>query len=105
MDEKLTELWAKASNAPTEPRPPGARNHDVVSAIAKGFAPVIKQELDGLRAENANLRAENERLRTEFRAEIATIRAVQTELRADISELLTDGPRYSGAATPRRLSS
>jgi BMFP domain-containing protein YqiC len=56
IGRQLAFLAKHASNAPAEPAPSQTANHELVRAITKGFGPVIREQLDALRAENALLR-------------------------------------------------
>ena len=118
MDERergLEFLRKHASNAPDAPtsRVPSAKNHKIVSAIAKGFGPVIKSELDALRREIADkdalIKAQAARITTleSVYAEVAVVRAAIGSLRVEFAEAMADVDptrRYSSPATSRLLS-
>lgn len=56
MDERLSGLWQKASNAPAPLRPPASLPpHQLVKAIAQGFGPVVREQLDAANARIAAL--------------------------------------------------
>src|SRR4051794_16362970 len=108
MDEReqqLEILRRHASNTPSSPpapsRAPGLA-HQYVKAVVQGIGPVIREQFDSLRRENAELRSQNEVMRAEHRAELATLRARSAEIDAGLAETRRELEDIRDGADPGR---
>jgi hypothetical protein len=76
----------------------------VISAISEGFAPVIRDELNKFKAENAVLKSENAVLRSEVKAALAGMEAKLADAERRFADARANMIERYGSGAPAEAS-